>query len=228
MILVLANEVDPEAEYFVHELAGYLPDVVVHDYARDGGPRTVAGFDELDGVDDASAVDGVVLSGSTAGVYESDAYPWMDDQRALVRELVDEKIPTLGVCFGHQLVNDALGGTVEHRGLTTKLVSLELADDPLFAGVNGTVPMVHGDVVVDAGAGMDPIASADYYPLVATRHREAPLWTTQFHPEFTEALRDRVRRDFGWSDSPDSERTFDDVTATRVFENFRRLASDSA
>ncbi|WP_224270164.1 type 1 glutamine amidotransferase [Haloprofundus salinisoli] len=225
MILVLANEVNPEANYFVRELASYLPDAAVHDYARDGGPRTVAAFEDIESVGDAGDVDGVVLSGSTAGVYESEDYPWMDDQRALVRELVDEEVPTLGVCFGHQLVNDALGGTVEHRGLKTELVSLDLVDDPLFSGVAETVPMVHGDVVVDAGTRMEPIASADYYPLVATRHENAPLWTTQFHPEFTEALHDRVRCDFGWSDT---DRSFDEVTATRVFENFRKLADDSA
>ncbi|KTG11054.1 GMP synthase [Haloprofundus marisrubri] len=215
---------NPKANYFVHELASYFPDAVVHDYARDGGPRTVAALDDIESVDDVSTVDGVVLSGSTAGVYESDAYPWMDDQRTLVRDLLNENVPTLGVCFGHQLVNDALGGTVEHRGLKATLVSLDLADDPLFSGVDETVPMVHGDVVVDAGTGMEPIASADYYPLVATRHENAPLWTTQFHPEFTSALHGRVRRDFGWTDS---ERTFDEVTAARVFENFRRLAGDS-
>ncbi|WP_235010837.1 glutamine amidotransferase-related protein [Halobellus limi] len=66
----------------------------------------------------------------------------MDELRALVRGFVDEEVPTLGVCFGHQLVNDALDGRVEHRGLRKGIETLRFADDPLFEAVGARVPMV--------------------------------------------------------------------------------------
>jgi GMP synthase (glutamine-hydrolysing) len=80
--------------------------------------------------------------------------------------------------------------------------------------------MVHGDHVTDLGDGMESIASADYYPHLASRHTDAPVWTTQYHPEFTADVLSRVERDFGWVGSRD----FSDVTAARTVANFRRLA----
>lgn len=103
------------------------------------------------------------------------------------------------------------------------LVGVEFGDDPLFEGVPPVVPAVHGDVAVEAGEGMEPIASAeDYdYPLFATRHREAPVWTVQFHPELTGEHRDRLVADFGWESG---ERSFRDVDGDGLFRNFRALA----
>jgi GMP synthase (glutamine-hydrolysing) len=218
MLLVLENEVDADCRYFVPEITRHLPDARAHDVAHGDVPDIEAV------VGDGSEVDGVVLSGSTAGVYEADDYPWMADLAEFVRGLVDHEVPTLGVCFGHQLVNEALGGAVEHEGLTVELVDVEFADDPLFAGVNPTVPMVHGDHVVELGDGMEPIAAADYYPLLGSRHREAPVWTVQYHPEFTERLLSPIREDFGWEGSTD----FSQVTVERTFENFARLAGVEA
>ena len=211
MLLVLENEVDPDTRYFVPEIVRHLSECEVYTYADAGGQPS------LDGVD------GVVVSGSTAGVYEREDYPWMDDQVELVRELIEREIPTLGVCFGHQLINHALGGRVEHRGLTNRLVRADLADDPLFEGVNDVIPVVHGDHVVERGAGMDPIASANYYENFATRHRDAPVWTVQYHPEFTERLLGRIRDDFGWEDD---RLSFSDVSVERTFRNFERLATE--
>jgi GMP synthase (glutamine-hydrolysing) len=210
MLLVCDTEVDPDAYgYLPRALRGLLPDHERYHYPTRGGEPS------LDGVD------AVVVTGSTAGVYEADDRPWIPRARQFVRQLVDREIPTLGVCFGHQLVNDALGGRVEHRGLTARLVDAELDDDPLFAGVSPTIPMVHGDHVVETGDGMEPIASADYYPLLATRHAAAPVWTTQYHPEFTADLLPAIERDFGW----DGTREFDGVNTERTVANFRRLAS---
>ena len=210
MIAVVRNEVDPDCEYHCDALASYF-EGPEFDFVRNERP-------------DLETVDGVVLTGSTAGVYEADDRPWIEVQEAFVRELIEREVPTLGVCFGHQVVNAALGGTVEHVGTRSQLVDVELADDPLFEGVSPVVPVVHGDVVTDPGDDLEVIASTDYYHAFGTRHRSAPLWTVQFHPEFTPALRDRVAADFGWTET---DRSYDDVNAPRVFENFGRLVAAS-
>jgi GMP synthase (glutamine-hydrolysing) len=209
MLLVLENEVRPEIRYFVAEMTEHLPDHRVYDYVNEGGRP------------DIEDVDAVIVAGSTAGVYENDDHRWMDEEAALVRDLVAADIPTLGVCFGHQLVNEALGGVVEHRGLTNQLLEVELVDDPLFEGISPVLPAVHGDHVVEPGDGMEVIARAPHNPIFATRHAEKPVWTVQFHPEFTGALYEPVKRDFGWTDN---EYDFEQVTGERVLSNFARLA----
>jgi len=215
-IVVVRNEVDPDREYHCDALERFVSNAAPATRAIDypAGERPVL-----------EAVDGVVLSGSTVGVYEVEKRPWIADQQRLVRELIDREIPTLGVCFGHQIANAALGGAVEHVGTTCRPVETDLTDDPLFDGVSSVVPVAHGDVVTEPGDGMDVIASADYYHAFATRHRNAPLWTVQFHPEFTAALRDRLEADFDWTDEAHG---FEAINATRVVENFVSLASDSS
>ncbi|ELZ21528.1 glutamine amidotransferase [Haloterrigena salina JCM 13891] len=214
-ITVVRNEIDPGCEYHCDALAGVVSDAAADARAVDypAGERPVL-----------EETDGVVITGSTAGVYEVDDRPWIADQKRLVRELIDNEIPTLGVCFGHQIANAALGGTVEQAETTARPVDADLADEPLFDGVSSVVPVAHGDVVTEPGDGMDAIASADYYPAFATRHRTAPLWTVQFHPEFTAALRERLEADFGWTEA---ERGFGDVNATRVVENFASIVDDA-
>lgn len=207
-LYVVRSEVDADCEYHCDALAAEFPTAEEVDF--------VAG--ERVPLDEA---DGVILTGSTAGVYEADRRPWIAEQEALVRGLVDREIPTLGVCFGHQVANSALGGTVERIGTTAALVEATLADDPLFDGVGPTVVSLHGDAVTELGDGMEVIASADHASAFGTRHRTAPLWTVQFHPEIDVSHRDRLVEDFDWESRG---RSFEDVTAGRVFENFRSLA----
>ncbi len=211
-IAVVRNEVDPSCEYHCDALEGYVPHATAVDYPAGERP-------------DLERADGVVLTGSTAGVYEAAERPWIADQQRLVRELVDREIPTLGVCFGHQVANAALGGTVEHVGTTCRPVDVDLAADPLFDGVAPVVPVAHGDVVTQPGNEMDVIATTDYYHAFATRHRTAPLWTVQFHPEFTSTHRERLEADFDWTDG---EHGFDAVNATQIVENFASIVADSA
>ena len=215
-ITVVRNEVDPDCEYHCDALEEFVSDV-----SPDARPVDYPAGERPD----LESTDGVVITGSTAGVYEVDDRPWIDDQKRLVRELVDREIPTLGVCFGHQITNAALGGTVEKAETTARPVDADLAGDPLFDGVSSIVPVTHGDVVTEPGDRMEVIGSADYYPAFATRHRTAPLWSVQFHPEYTAELRARLEADFGWSAD---RHGFDDVNATRVVENFVSIVADAA
>jgi GMP synthase (glutamine-hydrolysing) len=206
-LYLVRNEVDTSCDFHCDALAARFPTAEEIDF--------VAG--ERVPLDEAA---GIVLTGSTAAVYETESNPWIADMETLVEEAVEREIPTLGVCFGHQVVNTALGGTVEHIGEVATLVDVTLGDDPLFAGVDSVVAALHSDAVVDSGDSLEPIASAPHARVFATRHRSAPLWTVQFHPEFTSAHRAQLVEDFGWEEQRHS---FEDVNTGRLLENFRTL-----
>ncbi len=206
MILVLENEVSPENRYLVDEITHYLPESRIHDFALG---------DKEPEIDDIS---GVIVGGSTAGVYEENQYEWMEKQKELIHKLVDKKIPTLGICFGHQIINSALGGEVEYTGKRrANLVEANLGDDPLFNDVETVVPVLHSDKVTSPGEDLEIIASSKYYEYFATRHREAPLWTVQYHPEFTPRVK---HLGDGWEDN---DHSFHESNAQRTITNFYRL-----
>ena len=60
---------------------------------------------------DPAALDGILITGSAAGVYDSH-FTWMEPLRAFIRAAYAAKTPMLGICFGHQIMADALGGDV--------------------------------------------------------------------------------------------------------------------
>ena len=208
---VVRNEVDTDCEYHCDALAAWFPTADEVDFVA--GERV-----PLD------TADGIVLTGSTAAVYESESRPWIAEQETFIRELVDQEIPTLGVCFGHQVINSALGGTVKNVGPTATLVEATFADDPLFDGVNPVVVSLHSDAVTEAGQNMEIIASTDHARVFGTRHRTAPLWTVQFHPEITDSHRDHLTTDFGWQSEQFS---LENVTPGRIFENFKTLVTEA-
>ncbi|WP_410765683.1 type 1 glutamine amidotransferase [Haloferax sp. DFSO60] len=212
MILVCDTMPTDGPQYFTDALATLALE------GREGAVHSIP----QEGIPDLPGVDAVIITGSTAGVYETADRPWIDDGRALVHELVEREIPTYGVCFGHQLVNDALGGTVEAGDQKRGIVDVEL-DDPLFDDISNQIPMVHGDYVLEPGDEMETIGAASYYDHLATRHTDAPVWTTQYHPEFTIELLDRIADDFGWPED-EADRDFGNVTADKTVSNFARLA----
>lgn len=71
------------------------------------------GVDELSALDDA---DIAVVLGGPVGAGETDAYPWLvDERRAILQRLVGRR-PTLGICLGAQLMASALGAPVVASG----------------------------------------------------------------------------------------------------------------
>lgn len=204
LVLVLDNETDPDHRYLGRAIAERLPGAEYRVYVDDPGSVP------LDGVE------GVVLSGSTASVYDEEA--WMAPQRELVGACVEREVPLLGICFGHQLVNDALGGTVEFDRRRVGLVRMtDYETDGVLAGVEPVVPVVHGDVVVERGEGMEAVGEAGYDPNFCTRHESAPVWTVQFHPEFRRAFVDELP---SWSQGPHEWAA---CNAVRTLDNFAAL-----
>ncbi len=145
----------------------------------------------------AKGADGIVVTGSYASVTQR--APWM---LALGEALVEaaERMPVLGVCFGHQLLASALGGTVEPnpRGpeAGTREVVLTAAgrEDPLLAGLPArlAVQQFHEDHVVSAPPGAVLLATGEHTPVQA--FARGRVRAVQFHPEF-DAARTRAMAD---------------------------------
>lgn len=207
MILVLDNSV--EGGYMADEIAKRLPDSEIFNYPNaDGDPS-------LDGVD------ALVIGGSEAGVYDEPDEPWIAAEKEFVRTAIDREIPILGICFGHQLLHELLGGTVIDSGVSrTHLVTASFEDDELLEGVEPVVPVLHSDLVTAPGDGLKTIGRSDYNEYFASRHRDLPIWTVQFHPEFTPDIVDEYRDH--WEET---DLSFEDSTAPRTLENFYRIVS---
>lgn len=171
--------------------AAYNGDGTWENFNRDV-PAEMTNYDATDGeLPDYDAVDAAIVTGSKASTYWDE--PWIDDLEAWLREADDRRIPLLGVCFGHQIVAQALGGTVED------MEEYELGyhevertgDTPLFDGLGDrfTVFCTHHDEVTALPPGAEAHAETD---VAMQAYRRGDSFGVQFHPEFDRATADRV------------------------------------
>jgi GMP synthase (glutamine-hydrolysing) len=121
----------------------------------------------------------LVLSGGPASVYAEGA-PHVDE------EIFELGVPTLGICYGMQLMALDLGGTVERTGISEfGKADLEAEDSELFDHLppSQTVWMSHRDSVTAPPRGARVTASSPTTPIAAFEDRERRLYGVQFHPE---------------------------------------------
>jgi GMP synthase (glutamine-hydrolysing) len=136
----------------------------------------------------ATAVSGVVITGSPASVTERAA--WMLRAEAYLRDLVAAGVPTLGICFGHQMLAQALGGRVERNpaGREIGTVDVEVVTDHPWLGFSrGRANMTHVDSVMALPPGAESLAETGLEPNAAIRFGESCLGV-QFHPEIDAAV----------------------------------------
>ena len=139
---------------------------------------------------DINTISGVIITGSAAMV--TDREPWSLLLEEWVQHLVLHEIPVLGICYGHQLVAQALGGKVDFHPLGREIgsVPIELTKacekDPLFSRspFDFIANVTHAQSVVDLPPNSVLLAKNAYEPNHAFRVGSC-TWGVQFHPEFT-------------------------------------------
>ena len=128
------------------------------------------------------AFDGCIVTGSRASVYWDE--PWIGELKAWVGDAVEAGLPFLGVCYGHQLLADVLGGRVE--GMDEYEIGYRTVEHDgslLFEGVDEafTVFTTHSDRVAELPPGAELTAENDYG---IHGFRKDDVFTVQFHPEY--------------------------------------------
>jgi GMP synthase (glutamine-hydrolysing) len=137
-----------------------------------------------------SDVAGVVIAGSRAMV--TARTEWSEALRAWVRNLFAHDVPMLGICYGHQLIADALGGEVDYhpRGVEAGTVTVNRTDDALDDELFHDLPthfpvqVIHWQSVRQLPPGAVLLAGNSFDPHHAFRMGKC-TWGVQFHPEFS-------------------------------------------
>ena len=123
---------------------------------------------------------GIILSGGPSSVYE-------DGAPALDTEVFDLGVPTLGICYGFQVMAQALGGEVANTGLREygATDATIVTEGTLLEGTPAeqNVWMSHGDQVSRAPEGFDVLARTAATPVAAFANDTRRFYGVQWHPE---------------------------------------------
>jgi len=164
MFMTLLSAVDPELEFAVY-------DVQQGEYPAD-----------------IHEVDAYLMTGSKSSVYDDE--PWIEDLVAFVRKLNNERKKLVGICFGHQMVAQALGGKTEKspKGWGVGLHTHTFSEQPDWhdGELDLDILVSHQDQVVDLAEGANVLAGSAFCENAVTQLGDHIL-TFQGHPEFIPA-----------------------------------------
>jgi GMP synthase (glutamine-hydrolysing) len=181
-VLVVQHEADDP----IHLMGSWMEGVhlsTCHAYDGDPVPTSIDGYD------------GLVVMGGAMGARDDQKAPWLPAVRELVRLASAARVPTLGICLGHQLCAVALGGeiVVNPQGRQLGLLDVgwtdEAADDELMGGLVGPRRAMHwnDDVVNRLPEGALRLATASTGEVQAARYAPT-VWGVQWHPEVDDEI----------------------------------------
>lgn len=141
--------------------------------------------------------DGWLITGSRHGVYED--HDWIPPLEQFIRDTYAVHVPMVGICFGHQIIAQAMGGKVERYdgGWAVGATDYDFQGQPI------TLNAWHRDQVVKAPAVAQVIATNDFCTNAALLYDDR-IFTVQAHPEFRPEFVDGLMQTRGKGLVPDA------------------------
>ena len=132
-----------------------------------------------------SAYKGLIFSGGPSSVYAENA-------PAFNKDILNFNGPILGICYGHQIICQTLGGQVK-PGKVKEYGIARVAkrfDSPLYTDLSDSevMWMSHGDSVAEIPAGFEITASTPDCEVASVQNLERKIFGLQFHPEVTHSI----------------------------------------
>ncbi len=174
----------------IRQHSGDFEDWIIHGCGLADTPVSVIKIMDGEALPPVESLSGVIITGSPAMV--TDQTEWMQKLSAWIPQVLKQQVPLLGICFGHQLLAQAMGGRVDYhpQGREIGTVAIHLTTEGKQDKLLGVLPAsfmahaTHAQTVTRLPPSAHRLAENPIEANHAFRLGDN-AWGLQFHPEFS-------------------------------------------
>ena len=180
-----------------------------------------------------SGISALIISGSRSNLTMPE--DWMEEASEFVRKAVEHGVPTLGICFGHQLLAQTFGGKLQRaetgfHNISTTVLTAEGRKDPIFSNCDEPIEVIftHQDHVIEIPPRARLLSTAKHtenaaFRIYSTTGKAMLAWGVQFHPESTAEIC-RHASEVGDMPFSKNDMRIEKLAGKQILHNFSQLA----